>query len=108
MTNNSNFSINTLVKQWDLKFINLEKTRKNENPFLRYKRREIIAFIRKWVRIEKNDRILKTDLWEEAFGPDECLIWIAKHGVDVFGIDISPAVVEGALKNFDKMDHGIK
>ncbi len=43
--------------------------------------------------------ILKTDLWDEAKNT-RILRWAAAAGARVFGIDISPAIVGGAAKEF--------
>ena len=44
-------------------------------------------------------RILKTDLWDEAKNT-HILRWTAERGAEAVGVDISPAIVAGARRGF--------
>jgi len=54
-----------------------------------YKRSEHIKLLKKWGGPLKGKKILKTDLYEEAFGCDHFLYWLLKQNTHVFGMDIS-------------------
>jgi SAM-dependent methyltransferase len=49
----------------------------------------------------KGKRIFKTDLWDEAKNT-QILIWAAKQGAEVYGIDISASILNEARLQFDK------
>ena len=54
-------------------------------------------------------RVLKTDLWDEAKNT-RILRWAAGAGIRAFGVDISPAIVRSAKRNFEGCDlalHGV-
>jgi SAM-dependent methyltransferase len=62
-----------------------------------YKRSEHIRLIRAWGGVLKGKTVLKTDLYEEAFGADHFLFWLLNRGAVVVGMDISVNVA-GAAK----------
>jgi SAM-dependent methyltransferase len=60
-----------------------------------YKKNEHIKLVSGWIGDTENFNVLKTDLFEEALGPDQFLFDIFKKDT-VFGLDISKLVVEKA------------
>ena len=60
-----------------------------------YKKNEHIRLISEWIGETEGLNILKTDLFEEALGPDQFLFDMFQ-GNKVFGIDISQFVVNAA------------
>lgn len=69
-----------------------------DNPFFQYKKRELLRLSEKWGQEKLSQKILKTDLYEEALGYDHFLFDLAKNNDQVYGIDISPKIVELAAK----------
>jgi len=61
-------------------------------------RRTHLALLARWADVTKGGRILKTDLFEVAFGPDPFLLRLAQVNSNVIGIDISKEVVHQAKK----------
>lgn len=61
-----------------------------------YKRYEHIKIIKEWGSGLKGKRILKTDLFEEAFGDDHFLFWLLGESRDTFGMDISHKIASRA------------
>lgn len=49
-------------------------------------------------------RVLKTDLWDEAKNT-RIFLWAAEQGAQVWGIDLSPPIVEQARRNFGRARH---
>jgi len=70
-----------------------EKTKYVNNPFFAHKKRELEKLVSKWLTNAKG-RVLKTDLFQEAFSFD----YILFSGSKVTGIDISPKIVWAASK----------
>lgn len=62
-----------------------------------HKRNTYLRLVTKWADLTDNQRILKTDLFAEAFGPEQFLFDIAQAGNTV-GIDISNEVVDRAKR----------
>jgi len=54
-----------------------------------HKRKTHLSLIARWADLSRNQRILKTDLFEEANGPDQFLFDLARANNDVIGIDVS-------------------
>ncbi|MFA5089763.1 MAG: class I SAM-dependent methyltransferase [Candidatus Omnitrophota bacterium] len=69
-----------------------------DNPFFKYKKREILRLVNSWGQGLLDKRILKTDLYEESLGFDDILFDLARNNDNVFGIDISPKIVAMAEK----------
>jgi len=67
----------------------------------KYKRDFVLDVIRNWNLEINNKIILKTDLFEEAFGPDEILFSISRDYKPkrVYGIDISNRVIAKVKNN---------
>jgi SAM-dependent methyltransferase len=64
------------------------------DPFLGALKRQVhLELIARWTGAPRTGRALKTDLFEEAGGPDAFLTDMAHDGVSVVGIDVSPAIV---------------
>jgi len=61
-----------------------------------YKKSEHIKLIKKWALTLKGKKILKTDLYEEAFGEDHFLFWLLKQNENTFGMDISYNIAKKA------------
>jgi SAM-dependent methyltransferase/RimJ/RimL family protein N-acetyltransferase len=63
------------------------------DPFLgEIKRRAHLDLIRRWGGIPAAGRVLKTDLFEEAMGPDAMLNELAPPDGAVVGMDLSPVI----------------
>lgn len=69
-----------------------------EENIAAYKRWEHVRLIRKWGGPFKGKVVLKTDLYEEAFGKDHFLFWLLNRGALVVGMDISQKIVHLAQK----------
>jgi ubiquinone/menaquinone biosynthesis C-methylase UbiE len=61
-----------------------------------YYRNEHIKLIKEWGGSLAGKKILKTDLFEEAFANGDFLPWFSTQNAEVFGIDISCGIVKGA------------
>jgi SAM-dependent methyltransferase/GNAT superfamily N-acetyltransferase len=68
------------------------------DPFLgKLKRDEHLALVQRWCGIPVSGRVLKTDLFEEALGPDALLPdLVGSDGMT--GVDIAPAIVRRAQR----------
>lgn len=64
-----------------------------------YKQREYIELIRNWSCGLEGKKILKTDLYEEAFGADQLLFWLIKKNAKIYGMDISFKITNKAKMN---------
>lgn len=53
------------------------------------KRRAYLELIERWGGVPSDTRVLKTDLFEEAIGPDAFLTQLSKSGTVLIGMDIS-------------------
>lgn len=56
-----------------------------------------------WLPAEGVDRILKTDLFDEAVG-DGLIPFLRQRGRHAFGVDVSPAVTDAARARFPELD----
>jgi len=76
-----------------------------------YYKSEHIQLIKKWGEGLKGKKILKTDLFEEAFKDGDFLFWLLRQNENTFGMDISCAIVKKARDNSRelnfKFDKGI-
>ena len=64
------------------------------DPFLgEMKRQAHLALIQRWGGVPATGRVLKTDLFEEAMGPDAILNELTPPDGAVIGMDISPTIV---------------
>jgi len=61
-------------------------------------RKTHLALLARWAVVTKGGRIIKTDLFEVAFGPDPFLFHLAQVNSNVIGIDISHEVVRQAKR----------
>ncbi len=61
-----------------------------------YKKSEHLRLIKLWAPDLKGKRILKTDLYEEAFGNDGFLGWLSSQNAGVYGVDISGSIAQRA------------
>lgn len=67
------------------------------DPFLgQLKRQAYLALIERWGGVPAVGRVLKTDLFEEALGPDAFLMDLSRGGATVMGMDLSPAIASRA------------
>jgi SAM-dependent methyltransferase/GNAT superfamily N-acetyltransferase len=63
------------------------------DPFLgALKRQAHLDLIRRWGGIPAAGRVLKTDLFEEAMGPDAILTELSPRDGTVIGMDVSPSI----------------
>ena len=63
-----------------------------------HKRKAHLDLIARWAKITSKQRILKTDLFEEAFGADQFLFDLARVSSNVIGMDISAEIVKRAKR----------
>jgi SAM-dependent methyltransferase len=63
-----------------------------------HKRKTHLGLIERWAGNPAGSRILKTDLFEEAFGPDQFLFDLGRIDCNTMGIDISAEIVGQARK----------
>jgi len=63
-----------------------------------HKRNTHLGLLARWAGITSNKIVLKTDLFEEALGPDHFLFHLAKFNSNVVGIDISSEIASRASK----------
>jgi SAM-dependent methyltransferase len=71
------------------------------DPFLGdLKRRAHLTLIERWDGLPASGRVLKTDLFEEAMGPDAFLGDLGKGGATIIGMDVSPAAASRARARF--------
>lgn len=74
---------------WDLIYDKTDRPILEDNIAIYY-RSEHIRLIKKWGGARSSgSRILKTDLYEEAFGNDHFLFWLLRHNTHTYGMDIS-------------------
>jgi SAM-dependent methyltransferase len=64
------------------------------------KRRVHLNLIERWHALSVAGRILKTDLFEEAIGPDAYLSDLGTKAARVVGMDVSPAAAQRAHRRF--------
>ena len=62
----------------------------------RYKSEEFIRLIKKWFNNLGSVKVLKTDLWEEAFGDDQILFSLMSEKIKIFAVDISENITKRA------------
>ena len=62
------------------------------------KRQAYLALIQRWEGMPTTGRVLKTDLFEEAMGPDAFLTDLSHGGALVIGLDISTATANHAQR----------
>ena len=65
---------------------------------IEHKRKTYLGLIARWAGVTHNRRILKTDLFAEASGPEQFLFDIAQTNSNIVGIDISKEIVAQAKK----------
>jgi len=76
------------------------------DPFLgQLKRQAHLDLIERWGGLPIEGRVLKTDLFEEALGPDAFLWDLAGERRMAVGLDISPVLAAGARQN-DRLQAG--
>ena len=91
------------AQYWDSVSDNIQRYHLEQNISV-YKRDEHIKIIKKWSGGLKGKRILKTDLFEEAFGEDSFLPWLLSQGALVAGMDISSKIAYKAYSRVNQSD----
>lgn len=82
---------------WSRTLEQVESGRHHLDPFLgELKRRTHLRLVREWGRLRPDGRLLKTDVFEEAAGPDAFLTDLCPEAGEVHGIDVGAAVVHRA------------
>jgi ubiquinone/menaquinone biosynthesis C-methylase UbiE len=82
---------------WSRALEHLESRPHHLDSFLgRMKREAHLRLVREWGALRRDTRLLKTDCFEEAAGPDAFLAELCAEAGEVWGIDLSPAVVQRA------------
>lgn len=64
-----------------------------------HKRKTYLSLVAKWAKITSSQRILKTDLFEEAFDSEQFSFDLAEFNNNILGIDISREMVRRAKGN---------
>ncbi|MGZ5176595.1 MAG: class I SAM-dependent methyltransferase [Burkholderiales bacterium] len=86
---------------WDTSVRGLDPNAHYLDAFLGdLKRRVHIGLIERWGALPKSGLVLKTDLFEEALGPDAYLADLSKEEAMVIGLDISPVAAGKARVRF--------
>lgn len=81
---------------WD-RLARTNKNRSHIDPvFGRYKSEQFCAFATRGHQFRRGEKVLKTDLREEAYGADEVLFSLPDPGLSIFGMDISAEVAGAA------------
>jgi len=84
---------------WSRALEHLESRPHHLDSFLgRMKREAHLRLVREWGALRRDTRLLKTDCFEEAAGPDAFLPELCAETGEVWGIDLSPAVVQRARR----------
>jgi len=63
-----------------------------------HKKKTYLGLIARWVGVTDKQRVLKTDLFEEAFGADQFLFDLASANSNVIGMDVSAGIVGRAKR----------
>ena len=73
-----------------------------------HKRKTYLSLIARWAEVTEKQRILKTDLFAEAFGVEQFLFDIAPANSNIVGIDVSIEIVAQAKRQAEQrgMDAG--
>jgi hypothetical protein len=70
------------------------------------KRQAHLMLIQRWGGVPATGRVLKTDLFEEAMGPDAFLVGLFHNGATVIGMDVSAAIASQAQRqDADRQGH---
>jgi SAM-dependent methyltransferase len=86
---------------WDQVSDSLEGHRHYLDPFLgELKRREYLRLVRNWGALRADGRLLKTDTFEEAMGPDAFLGELQGETGEIIGMDVSTVIVKRAAERF--------
>lgn len=86
---------------WDEILTRVERSGHYLDGFLgEMKRQAHFDLVRRWGGLPASGRVLKTDLFEEATGPDAFLADLARGGATAVGMDLSPAVVRRARARY--------
>ncbi len=80
-----------VARKWPL------KTHSDE-LLLEHKRKAHLDLVAKWAESGGRQRVLKTDLFEEAFGSDQFLFDLAKERGNMMGMDISVEITSRAKR----------
>ncbi len=70
-----------------------------------HKRKVYIRLVSRWADMTKSQRVLKTDLFAEAFGPEQFLFDLAPLKDNIVAIDVSREIVAGAKRQ--AVPHGV-
>ncbi|MEE9399201.1 MAG: class I SAM-dependent methyltransferase, partial [Dehalococcoidales bacterium] len=89
---------NKVAKGWFLKGYSNEL-------LAEHKRKTYIALIARWANVANAERILKTDLFAEAFGLEQFLFDVAQANDNIVGIDVSNEIVAQAKRQ--ARHHGV-
>ena len=91
-----------LSDSWNQVYDMMEKQCYYIKPALgRYKKWEFSRLLNKWAP-QYLKLSLKTDSFEEAFGTDEVITWLAENSQEVIGLDVSPQILreaKGRIRN---------
>ncbi len=74
------------------------------DPLAEHTRKTYLDLVARWADVTNTGMILKTDLFQEAFGQDQFLFDVAQVNSNVIGIDISTEVVQRAKRQAGHID----
>ncbi|NTV23048.1 MAG: class I SAM-dependent methyltransferase [Nanoarchaeota archaeon] len=86
---------------WDTVASRMDGRQHIQEDVARYKRKEHICLLERWVPEERRGTVLKTDLFEEAFGHDFYYDYLANSYKRAVAIDISGQIVRKAKERFN-------
>lgn len=86
-----------LNNHWNNVARSIKKHHLNSNV-AEYKREEHINLLKKWAGDLAGKTVLKTDLFEEAFGKDYFFDYLMKNSKNAIGMDISDQMIKKAKK----------
>jgi len=87
------------AKYWDEVATRWSMNSYSNELLAEHKRKTHLNLVARWAVVTNNQRILKTDLFEEAFGSDQFLFDLAEANSNIVGIDVSNEIVKRAKRN---------
>ena len=84
---------------WNSLALNMKGYHLHED-IAKYKRESEIRLIKSWCKKPEKKNVLKTDLWEEAFGGDYVLDYLMKNFRKCYAMDVSDIAIRKAKERF--------
>ena len=98
-------STGTDTKHWDQVARGWSSKGYSNKLLAEHKRKTYLKLVKRWSDVPNCQRILKTDLFAEAFGLEQFLLDIARVNDNIVGLDISREIAERANKQAG--EHGV-